>query len=79
MADLTVKFAVYGALAGGNAGDAEASSVCGALQDRIDNDKGVLKISNSSLYGDPSPGNGKYFAAIVERGGGKYFLACKEG
>jgi hypothetical protein len=75
---LKVKYAVFGALAGGSRTASKAADVTGELQRQIDDHAGVVQISFTNL-GDPCPGNVKHFAAIVERNGTNYPFACQEG
>jgi hypothetical protein len=76
---ITVKFAVYGALKGGNENQTQAVDVSGPLQAQIDASQGIVKIDNSTMGGDPAKGSGKHFAAIVDVDGelGVCF-ACNE-
>ncbi|HEY3570871.1 MAG TPA: hypothetical protein VGP73_23275 [Thermoanaerobaculia bacterium] len=73
--------ATYGALAGGNPDDTQASIVTQALQNQLPpNSSGVVNINNSTMGGDPSPGNTKHFGAIVSvNGGAPQPFACQEG
>jgi len=79
MASLIVKFAVYGALAGGNENRSQAADVRTALQTAIDGNQGIVLIGNASLGGDPSPGNQKHFGAIVSLDSVDRYFACQEG
>jgi hypothetical protein len=76
--DLVVKFAVYGALPGGNLSAAQAADVGKILQDRLNLGNSFIACNND-IFGDPSPGNKKHFAAIVTRGGRDLHFACQEG
>lgn len=78
MSGITVQYAVYGALAGGNENNAQATDVTSALQNAINSMDGVVKINNANMDGDPSPGNGKHFGAAITRDGGKFYYACAE-
>jgi hypothetical protein len=76
---LTVKFAVFGALNGGNSSDGDGADVT-ALVQSILNATGAAAIDvNAETLGDPSPNNLKHFAAIVSRGGKDFYFACQEG
>lgn len=79
MSALTVKYAVYGALNGGNENKSQAVDVSKALQNAINSSSGIVKISNDTLGGDPSKGNQKHFAAIVSLDSVDQFFACQEG
>ena len=77
----TVRFAVYGALRGGNQDNTEAAIVTGALQTAINkspNGSGVVRINNQNMGGDPAPGVQKHFGAIVEVNGINRPFACIE-
>ena len=77
---ITVKFAVYGALKGGNENQTQAVDVSGPLQAQIDASQGIVKIDNSTMGGDPAKGSGKHFAAIVDvDGASNVCFACAEG
>lgn len=77
---ITVKFAVYGALKGGNENQTQAIDVSGPLQAQIDASQGIVNINNGTMGGDPSKGNGKHFAAIVDVDGNQNVcFACAEG
>ena len=75
--DLTVKFAVYGALPGGDADNAQAIDVTHKLQNLINNNGGIVAC-NDKNFGDPSSGNLKHFGALVLRNGAQTFFACEE-
>jgi hypothetical protein len=75
---LQVKFAVYGALPGGNPEDANAFDVTQGLQTLMAENAGVVTCDISS-FGDPSVGNEKHFAAVVDRNGTNFCFACQEG
>lgn len=86
MSEITVRYAVYGALAKGNENDAQAADVTSALQNAINDPKsdgGIVTINNASMGGDPSKGNGKgngkHFGAAISRDGGMFYFACAEG
>ncbi len=74
---LTVLFAVWGALPGGNPNEARAYNVQAQLQQLIDANDGLVGI-NVASFGDPAHGNTKHFGACVERNGRNYFFACQE-
>jgi hypothetical protein len=75
-----VQFAVYGALAGGDENKTEASVVTSALQNQLNsNPNGVVAINNTTMGGDPAPGWGKHFGAIVQVNGQALPFACEEG
>ncbi len=74
-----VQFAVYGALPGGSDSKAQAFDVTSLLQQLINGSGGVVKISNDTLGGDPSPGNQKHFAALILHAGRSMPFACLEG
>jgi hypothetical protein len=75
--DFLVKFAVYGALPGGNESEAQAFDVTSHLQALLN--KGPVITANNTFFSDPSPGNLKHFAAVVTRGGKDFHFACAEG
>jgi hypothetical protein len=79
MSALTVNFAVYGALAGGNENSTQAIDVARVLQDAINASQGIVKIDNTTMGQDPSKGNDKHFAASVSLDGVPQPYACKEG
>ena len=79
MSEVSVKTAIYGALAGGNENSAQAADVTSALQNCINATDAIVRINNDNMGGDPSPGNGKHFGAIIMRDGGTYYYACAEG
>lgn len=75
---VAVKFAVYGALPGGDKTHAEATDVTALLQAEL-NITGGTAVCGDGLFGDPSPNNKKHFAAVVTRGDEDYYYACAEG
>jgi hypothetical protein len=75
---LVVKYAVYGALSNGSQDLALACDVTASLQTLINQNAGVVTISNSS-FGDPDIYNAKHFGAVVNRNGQDFFFACQEG
>lgn len=75
---LVVRFAVYGALPGGDESNAQAFDVTALVQATVNESGGVVACDNAS-FGDPSPGNQKHFAAVVNRGGNDWTFACVEG
>jgi hypothetical protein len=78
---LTVIFAVYGGLAGGNQDNTQAADVTAALQVALNNSpngNGVVRINNANLGIDPAPGVQKHFGAIVEVDGVRRPFACLE-
>lgn len=77
MATFSVQFAAYGALPGGNRGEALAFNVQQQLQRLLEVESGVVSISNSS-FGDPANGNLKHFGALVIRDNVPLFFACQE-
>lgn len=79
MSGVTVEFAAYGALAGGNENKAQAANVMAQLQNAINSMDCIVKINNDNLGGDPSPGNQKHLGAQITRKGGTYYYACVEG
>jgi hypothetical protein len=74
----TVKFAVYGALPGGDPSNAQAADVTAVVQTLLNRSGGAAVECNQQNFGDPSPGNKKHFAAIVTRGGRDFHFACHE-
>jgi hypothetical protein len=74
----TVKFAVYGALPGGDPSNAQAADVTAVVQTLLNRSGGAAVECNQQNFGDPSPGNKKHFAAIVTRGGRDFHFACQE-
>lgn len=79
MSALTVNFAVYGALAGGNENSTQAIDVTAALQNAINATQGIVNINNTTMGQDPSKGNAKHFAASVSLDGVAQPYACQEG
>ena len=81
MSEITVKCAVYGALAGGNENRAQASDVTLALQKAIDSMDGIVKINNDNMGVDPCPKRSKHFGAVITRCDSTklYYYACGEG
>jgi hypothetical protein len=78
---LTVIFAAYGALRGGNQDNTEAADVTAALQQAINNSpngNGVVRINNANMGGDPARGVVKHFGALVEVDGVRRAFACQE-
>lgn len=73
-----VKFAVYGALQGGNADAAHAVDVRSRLEEQL-KANGTLRIDNITMGIDPAPGTVKQFCAIVSVGGKDCAFACQEG
>jgi hypothetical protein len=76
---LEVKFAVYGALPGNDPSEAQAFDVTAVVQAMVDQSGGGRVPCNNASFGDPSVGNTKHFAAIVNRGGADLAFACREG
>ncbi len=72
----TVKTAVYGALTGGNSNTAVAFDVTAEVQGALTN--GSVVNCNNTVFGDPSYGNTKHFAAVVTRNGKDHYFACQE-
>lgn len=79
MSNITVNFAVYGALAGGNENLSQAKNVTSIIQNLINAQEGIVAINNDTMGSDPSPGNTKHFGAELIRDGGTYNFACQEG
>lgn len=79
MSNFAVKFAVYGALKGGNENSTQAIGVAGQLQKALDANDGIVKIDNSTFGTDPSKGNKKHFGALVTVSGTDHYFACEEG
>jgi hypothetical protein len=75
--NLTVKFATYGALAGGDRSNAQACDVSAILQVLLN--KNSVVVFNNANFIDSSPGNLKHFAAVVNRDGRDFAFACGEG
>ncbi|RMI36504.1 hypothetical protein EBO15_38420 [Actinomadura harenae] len=75
-----MKFAVYGALAGGDPTKSMARDVSANLQTALDNlePPRLVKISNDTLGGDPAKNSLKHFAAIVTVDGVDVPFACQE-
>ncbi len=80
MSTLTVQFAVYGALCGGedNMHAFDATTQLQAALDSASN-KGIVTISNDSMGGDPCHGTTKSFGAVVQLDGVPMYFACQEG
>jgi hypothetical protein len=70
-----VRYAVYGALAGGNKEHPRAITVAPAILNALNHQGSIVKINNSMMGIDPSPGDTKHFGAFV----GNYYYACQEG
>ena len=79
MSGITVQFAVYGALAGGDENQARGVNVTSIVKSLIASQDGIVNINNTSMNGDPSLGDQKHFGATVTRDGGTYYFACAEG
>lgn len=79
MSALTVNWAVYGALAGGNENSTQAIDITNTLQNAINATQGIVKIDNSMVGQDPSKGNTKHFGASVSLDGVAQVYACQEG
>ena len=76
---VTVIFAVYGALKGGDPDQTKAWDVRQALRTAINNAPGqIVKIDNSTMGGDPVNGVKKHFGAVVDVNGTKRPFACEE-
>ncbi len=76
----SVQCAAYGALAGGNPDNTQAAIVTTTLQNLLNaNNNGVIAINNTTMGGDPSPGNLKHFGAVVTVNGTTQAFACQEG
>jgi hypothetical protein len=73
-----VAFAAYGALAGGNQNSTQANTVTAILQDQLNSSGGIVNINNTTMGGDPAPGNTKHFGAIVIVNGAEQAYACQE-
>jgi hypothetical protein len=76
--DLIVKFAVYGALPGGDRSNAKTIVAKGFLQGLL-NKNPIVVCNNETFQNDPASGNLKHFAAMVHRGGRDFAFACAEG
>ncbi len=74
----TVSFAVYGALGGGNENKLNATNVTSALQTLL-NTGPTVTINNTTMGGDPSPGDTKNFGALVTVNGVQRAFSCQEG
>jgi hypothetical protein len=79
MSNFTVKFAVYGALNGGNENQSQVINVVPQLQQALDNHDGIVLINNDTFGDDPSFGNTKSFGAEVTVNGVDHCFACQEG
>lgn len=79
MTVLTVKFAVYGALNGGNQDQSQVVNVQEVLQAAVNRNQGIVTINNATMGGDPSVGNGKHFGATVTLDSVDRYFACAEG
>jgi hypothetical protein len=77
--DFAVRFAIYGALRGGNPETAVAYDVTERLQYEIDQSRSKQVKANSEIFDDPSPGTKKQFGAIINRDGTDFLFACEEG
>ncbi len=78
---ITVQYAVYGALQNGNPDNSQANVVTQTLQSLLNgpNANGVVAINNTTMGGDPSPGNQKHFAALFTvNSGSPQPVACAE-
>jgi hypothetical protein len=75
-----VKFAVYGALRGGDKDSAEAAIVTARLQQLLNDPHrhGVVQINNENMGGDPAKNVKKHFGAIVTVDGVDLPFACLE-
>lgn len=79
MSEITVDFAVYGALKGGNEINGQAIDVKTVLQDLIVQNKGIVTIKSSYFGSDPCLGYTKSFGAQIQRNGRTFHFACQEG
>jgi hypothetical protein len=75
--NLTVKFAVYGALQGKDRAEARAVDVTERLQSLLDLNDAPVACNNAN-FTDPSVNDIKHFAAVVTRGGADFHFACEE-
>jgi hypothetical protein len=80
MSVFNVKFAVYGALAGGDQQKTQAINVADAVQQQLNTTsyQGVISVNNTTMGQDPSPGNVKHFGALVTVNGKDMYFACQE-
>ncbi len=78
MTTFTVKFAVYGALNGGDENKTQAIDVSGSLQKKLVANNGIVTIDNATFGTDPSKGNKKHFGALVTVNGTDQYFACEE-
>jgi hypothetical protein len=74
--NLVVRFAVYGALPGGDPFTAKAFDVTARLQELL-NASPVVECNNANFH-DPSENDLKQFAAVVARDGVDFHFACAE-
>lgn len=79
MSEIKVDFAVYGALKNGNENNGLAMNVKSILQNLINQNDGIVTITNSYMGGDPCLGNTKQFGAQIRRKGSVFHYACMEG
>jgi hypothetical protein len=77
--ELAVKFAVYGALPDSDSTNAQAYDVTALLQAFLNIHQDGNVVCGNGLFGDPSPGSRKHFAAVITRPEGDFFFACEEG
>jgi hypothetical protein len=77
--ELAVKFAVYGALPDSDSTNAQAYDVTALLQAFLNIHQDGNVVCGNGLFGDPSPGSRKHFAAVITRPEGDRFFACEEG
>jgi hypothetical protein len=76
---LAVKFAVYGALPHSDSTNAQAYDVTALLQAFLNIHQDGNVVCGNGLFGDPSFGSRKHFAAVITRPEGDFFFACEEG
>jgi hypothetical protein len=76
----TVQFAVYGALNNGNQDWTQAVDVSQTLASLLNTSgsNGIVALNNTTMGGDPSPGNAKHFAAVVTYNNVPGWYACWE-
>jgi hypothetical protein len=77
---VTVLFAVYGGLRGGDPLQEEAIDVTQAVQGLINQPgfPGTILINNQNMGEDPAVGVVKHFGALIEVDGASQAFACQE-
>ena len=79
MYPIIVKYACYGALTNDTPPQCQSVNVQKQLQKALNSDSSAIEINNTTMGGDPSPGNVKHFGALISQGGEERSYNCGEG